>query len=87
MRCQLAERVEKALVKFGFSEVKASCDCTGDVEITGTVANPNDSARLHVRSFVQHPVSALSRPRSQCRKVSSFELRKAIIEFREPNTN
>lgn len=44
MRCQLAERVEKALVKFGFSEVKASCDCTGDVEITGTVANPNDRA-------------------------------------------
>ncbi len=44
MRCQLAERVEKALVKFGFSEVNASGDCHGEVKLTGTVANPNDRA-------------------------------------------
>ena len=44
MTCQLRERVEKALVRFGFSEVNASCDCNGDVELTGTVVNQNDRA-------------------------------------------
>lgn len=44
MKFQPAKRVEKALIRFGFSAVRASCGRNGDVELTGTAANQNDRA-------------------------------------------